>query len=125
MNLERISIVSVPVSDQTAARRFYVEILGFSVLRDDAMGPDRRWIQLSPPCGGPSITLVTWFDAMLPGCQQGLVISAADVESAHKGLKARGAGVSDVQSVPWGRYFTFEDPDGNGWVVQGPPAPGD
>jgi hypothetical protein len=25
---------------------------------------------------------------------------------------------SPIRSAPWGRYATFSDPDGNGWVLQ-------
>jgi hypothetical protein len=25
---------------------------------------------------------------------------------------------TEIESAPWGRWVTIEDPDGNGWVVQ-------
>jgi catechol 2,3-dioxygenase-like lactoylglutathione lyase family enzyme len=114
----KIDIVSIPVSDQTAAKEFYVKKLGFTVTRDNPMGPGQRWLQLAPPGGGPSVTLVTWFDNMPPGSQQGLVLDAEEVDAVHHLLRTRGVDVSPLQDAPWGRYATFRDPDGNGWVVQ-------
>ena len=119
---ESIAIVSVPVSDQEAAKAFYAETLGFSVVRDNAMGPAQRWIQLAPSGGGATITLVTWFDALKPGGQQGLVMTTSDVDARRAELAARGLEISEVQSQPWGRFATFKDPDGNGWVLQQPPG---
>ena len=35
MKINRIGIISIPVSDQDAAKAFYRGILGFEILRDD------------------------------------------------------------------------------------------
>lgn len=118
MDINRIEIVSVPVSDQEESKDFYENMLGFEVIRDNPMPPDRRWIQLAPPGSETSITLVTWFDNMPPGSFQGAVLDTDDIESSHKTLKSRGLEISSVQEAPWGKYATFNDPDGNGWVLQ-------
>ncbi len=115
-----IRIVSIPVSDQASAKRFYEEILGFNVVRDNPMGPDQRWVELKPQGGGPSITLVTWFDSMPPGSVQGLVLDSDDIDESCAALAERGLALTDIETAPWGRFSTFKDPDGNGWVLQGP-----
>jgi uncharacterized glyoxalase superfamily protein PhnB len=48
----------------------------------------------------------------------------ADIESAHAELLARGADVSDVQDLDWGRFVFFADPDGNKWALQQLPPRG-
>jgi catechol 2,3-dioxygenase-like lactoylglutathione lyase family enzyme len=58
-----VTVVSVPVSDQDRAKTFYVERLGFELLRDDASVPGLRWLQVKPPGGTTSITLVDWCGA--------------------------------------------------------------
>ena len=118
MHVRRIAIVSVPVSDQEAAKRFYTDMLGFSTVRDNPMGPDQRWVQVGPPGAETSVTLVTWFPGMRPGSITGLVLETDDVAADHARLRSRGGGISDLAEVPWGRYATFTDPDGNGWVLQ-------
>ena len=116
----QISIVSIPVADPAAARAFYVDVLGFEVLRDNPMGPDQRWIQLAPAGSTASITLVTWFPQMPPGTVQGLVLTTDAIDADHAALTIRGLAISDPADAPWGRYATFNDPDGNGWVLVQP-----
>lgn len=112
-----IAIVSVPVRDVARAQRFYVETLGLVVLRDEAMGPDMRWVQLQPRDGGATVALVTWFDAMPPGSVQGLMLAVDDIDAEHARLEAAGATASPVEEQPWGRFTMLQDPDGNGWIV--------
>ena len=118
MNISRIDIVSVPVSNPALSKVFYSETLGFDVIRDDPMGPDRRWIQLMPKGAETSITLVSWFERMPPGVLQGMVLDTDDIDVTHGELKQRGLDISEIDNAPWGRYATFSDPDGNGWIVQ-------
>ena len=117
MKLKHIDIVSIPVRDQQAARNFYTKMLGFKVVRDDPMGPSQRWIQLAPPGAETSISLVTWFEAMPAGSVQGLVLGTDDIDAAQAELTQRGVRVSPVRREAWGRFATFNDPDGNGWVL--------
>jgi catechol 2,3-dioxygenase-like lactoylglutathione lyase family enzyme len=121
-SITRIDIVSIPVSDQAAAKVFYTDVLGFEVVRDNPMGPEQRWIQLSPPGAETSITLVTWLEAMPAGSVKGLVLSCDDIDGMHRALADRVVDLSDIAEEPWGRYATFADPDGNGWVLVEPAA---
>ncbi len=115
---DQIAIISIPVSFQGGAKNFYVQKLGFKVVRDDPMGGDRRWVELRPRGGGPSITLVTWFDKMPAGSQQGLVLTVDDIDARRAEIAAAGVAISEVQGEPPGRFATLSDPDGNGWVLQ-------
>jgi catechol 2,3-dioxygenase-like lactoylglutathione lyase family enzyme len=40
MKINRIAIVSIPVSDQQKSKAFYRDVLGFEVIRDNPMGPN-------------------------------------------------------------------------------------
>ena len=119
MAITRVQLFSLPVADQDRAKAFYVDVLGFSVLRDNPMGPDMRWLQVVLPGGGSSITLVTWFPTMPPGSSKGVVLETDDIEGDLAALTARGLVVDGaIQDQPWGRFVTFDDPDGNGIVLQ-------
>ena len=113
----QLSIVSVPVSDQEKAKAFYEKVLGFTVHLDQPMSETARWVQLKPPSGTASISLVTWFDSMPPGSAQGLVLDTSDIERAHEKLKDNGLAITDIQEASWGRFATFFDPVGNGWIL--------
>jgi len=116
----QLTIVSVPVSDQEKAKAFYREVLGFKVVREAEMSPRHRWVQMKPPSGSAGIALVTWLEAMKPGGVQGLVLETMDIEHIHEKLKEAGLAISDVQTAQWGRFATFADPDGNGWILAMP-----
>ncbi|WBO22257.1 VOC family protein [Sphingomonas abietis] len=119
-----IAVVSVPVADQSAAKRFYLEIMDFDLLDDEPMGPEMRWVQLQPKTGGASIALVTWFEGLRPGGQQGLMLHVSDIDAEHARLEGLGITVSPVEAQPWGRFTMFTDPDGNGWIAATLTEPG-
>lgn len=122
MTITHIDVVSLPVSDQERARDFYVDMLGFVLVRQNEMGPGQQWIQVAPKGGQASITLVTWFDTMPAGSLQGLVLHTDDIDTEAAALIGRGVAIPDgVQDAPWGRFAVFGDPDGNRLVLQGRP----
>lgn len=117
----KIAVVSIPVSDQDRAKKFYTETLGFTVNTDTAMGPDMRWVMLDAPGGGAALTLVTWFPTMPAGSLKGLVIAVDDIQATHDDLTAKGLEFPEgIQEQPWGKFVTLDDPDGNGIVLQQP-----
>jgi catechol 2,3-dioxygenase-like lactoylglutathione lyase family enzyme len=117
MTLTHIDVVSVPVSDQDRAKAFYLDTLGFELVNDQ-MGEGMRWVQLRPPGSATSITLVTWFPTMPPGSLEGIVLATDDIHAEYDRLAERGLRWNGpVEEQFWGTYATFDDPDGNGWVV--------
>ncbi len=119
--IESISIVSLPVSDQERAKRFFVEKLDWVVLRDEPMGPDARWLQIAPNAGATtSFALVTWFEHMKPGSLRGVVLNTGDLPRAHTVLRERGVAIGDIEHAPWGDFATFDDIDGNGFLLVQP-----
>jgi catechol 2,3-dioxygenase-like lactoylglutathione lyase family enzyme len=120
MPIQRLAIVSVPVSDQDRSKRFYIEVLGFVEGRDSPFRENGRWIEVKPSAESTlTITLVTWFPSMPAGSLRGLVLLADDLDMTYEILRNRGlSSASAIQVAPWGRYATFSDPDGNGWVLQ-------
>jgi len=114
-----VQVLSLPVSDQDRARDFYVDVLGFELLRDAEMQPGLRWVQVAPKGSDTTITLVTWFDTMPAGSNRGLVLETDDLEGDVERLRGHGLEFADgIQEQPWGRFVTFSDPDGNGLVLQ-------
>ena len=122
MSIKSFEIVSVPVSDQQRSKLFYRDVVGFELVREEPMGPGQSWIQLAPRGCLTTIALVTWFETMRPGGLQGVMLNVTDNERDHKELSGRGLQLAEIKQEPWGRYTTFQDPDGNGWILRQPPA---
>jgi len=116
--INRIDVVSIPVSDQDKAKAFYRDKLGFAELSDTQMGDGMRWVQLSPPGSSTSVTLVTWFDSMPAGSLRGLVLNTSSLDADVEELKRKRVSTSPIEEQPWARFVTFADPDGNGLILQ-------
>jgi catechol 2,3-dioxygenase-like lactoylglutathione lyase family enzyme len=119
----KLELVAVPVSDVDRAKAFYTEKAGFNADHDHAVSDEIRFVQLTPPGSACSISIGKGLIDSAPGSLQGLQLVVTDIQAAHDELAGRGVEVSDVQSYPWGDFVFFKDPDGNGWAVQGTPAP--
>jgi predicted enzyme related to lactoylglutathione lyase len=118
MTITSFEIISIPVSDPQAAKAFYQHTLGFALINESPMGPEMTWIQLAPKGSATTIALVTWFPNMKPGGVQGLMFNTDDLDADHAALTAKGVKLSAISSEPWGRYATFNDPDGNGLIIR-------
>ncbi|HEX8917721.1 MAG TPA: VOC family protein [Chloroflexota bacterium] len=118
MTITHLQLVSIPVSDQDRAKQFYVNTLGFELRADNPMGPNQRWVEVGPRGAITGATLVTWFPTMLPGSVKGLVLECDDIESTYSDLQERGVRFQGpIERQFWGTFATFDDLDGNGWVL--------
>jgi catechol 2,3-dioxygenase-like lactoylglutathione lyase family enzyme len=123
----------VPVSDVDRAKEFY-ERLGWRLDDDAAPLDGLRIVQFTPPRSPTSVTFGTGLTSAAPGSAlAGLVVS--DIEAAHGEVVGRGIEASavwhgppfppearqpgvDPERTSYGSFFSFNDPDGNLWLVQ-------
>lgn len=125
MPISNVKVLSLPVSDQDRSINFYVDVLGLELLSGASMGPSMRWVQVALKGATTSITLVTWFPSMSPGSLNGLVLETDALDSDVALLRSKGVVIEGgIQEQPWGRFVTFDDPDGNGIVLQESSAQG-
>jgi catechol 2,3-dioxygenase-like lactoylglutathione lyase family enzyme len=114
----KLELVVIPVSDVDRAKAFYVDKIGFVADHDHTVSEDIRFVQLTPPGSACSIAFGKGLTEATPGSVEGLQVVVTDADAAHAELLARGADVSDVKDLPWGRFVYFSDPDGNRWSIQ-------
>jgi catechol 2,3-dioxygenase-like lactoylglutathione lyase family enzyme len=129
----KLEVQLIPVSDVDRAKEFYTK-LGWRLDDDFVAGNDFRIVQFTPPGSASSISFGKGVTTAAPGSLRGGLI-VSDIEAAHKDLVARGINTSEVfhgsPFSPAGRisgpdperqsyrsYVSFEDPDGNAWIVQ-------
>ena len=120
----RIELVPIPVTDVDRAKSFYVDKVGFNADHDHLVGPELRFVQLTPPGSACSVVLGLGITDMPPGSQRGVQMVVADAAAARAELAGRGVEVSEVDDQPWGRFVYFADPDGNTWSLQEIVIPG-
>ena len=138
MNM-KLEVLVIPVSDVDRAKAFY-EKLGFRLDIDYAANEDFRVLQFTPPGSGASIIFGKGITSAKRGSVDTLILAVNDIAAARDDLIARGVEVSDVFHFaggpfnnavknprvpgrdPQGRSYysfaSFEDPDGNGWLLQ-------
>ena len=118
MGITKITVVSVPVTDQQRAKAFYVGTLGFDLITEAPMGDGNDWVQVGPAGKEVSLTLVNWFPEMQPGSLHGLVVACDDIQATYDDLKGKGVTFDGPpDKTPWGIFATLRDPDGNSLVL--------
>lgn len=114
----RLELVIIPVSDVDRAKAFYTDKVGFNADHDVVVSDEIRFVQLTPPGSACSIAFGKGIAEGEPGSVRGLQVVVADIEATRADLVARGAEVSEIEDLAWGRFVFFADPDGNKWSVQ-------
>ncbi|MFB8776547.1 VOC family protein [Streptomyces broussonetiae] len=116
-HITHASFVTLPVSDQDRALRFYTEVLGFEVTVDRDMPPG-RWLQVAPRGAQTVFTLSgPGMGGFAPGSTQGIMLLTTDVDADCARLAEAGVAVQGPDELPWGRMASFRDPDGNGLML--------
>lgn len=131
MTINRISHITVYVTDQDAALAWYQEKLGFEVCMDnDAVVPGMRWLTVCP-AGNPAtqITLVRVreeSEMSRVGTNLMTVLSSTDcigdmARMAREGVEI----VGPPEEVPWGLSGVIRDLYGNPYNIVGPRLTGE
>ncbi|MGV8897181.1 MAG: VOC family protein [Rhodoglobus sp.] len=113
----KIELIFIPVTDVDRARDFYAGI-GYVIDHDQTVMPGLRFVQLTPPGSACSIAFGEGITEMTPGTQNSIQVVVPDADEALAHLRSQGVEASDVDEQAWGRFVTFDDPDGNTWTLQ-------
>lgn len=134
----KLEVIIIPVSDIDRAKTFY-EKLGFRLDIDYVANENFRVIQFTPPNSEASIIFGKGVTPAKSGSAD-LVLAVDSVDAARANLLARGVNVSEVfhyaggpfnntvknprvagrdpESRSYFSFASFEDPDGNRWLLQ-------
>jgi catechol 2,3-dioxygenase-like lactoylglutathione lyase family enzyme len=137
----KLEVVVIPVADPDRSKAFYAG-LGWRLDADFSFDNGFRVVQFTPPGSLCSMQFGTKITAAPPGSAHGLYLIVPDIEAGREQLLARGAKVSEVfhagapgaqfgpddnsdrrngpdpDGKSYNSFATFEDPDGNGWLLQ-------
>jgi catechol 2,3-dioxygenase-like lactoylglutathione lyase family enzyme len=120
----KIELIFVPVTDVDRAKEFY-ERIGFHADHDQVPFEGLRFVQMTPPGSACSIAFGYGLgNDLAPGRQNTIQVVVPNADEALAHLRSAGVEASDVDPQAWGRFVTFDDPDGNTWTLQELPARG-
>ncbi len=131
-----LSLVAVVVSEYDPAIRFFVDVLGFELVKDSPSltndGRPKRWVVVRPP-GAVTGLLLARADgadqAAAVGRQAagrvGFFLHVDDFDAAYARMASAGVEfVTAPRAEPYGQVAVFLDLAGNKWDLIGPPAQG-
>ncbi|AYG03098.1 VOC family protein [Gryllotalpicola protaetiae] len=135
----KFEITVIPVSDVDRSKAFYAS-LGFRLDADFTTARGLRVVQFTPPGSAASVTFGEHLTEQEPGSARGLHLVTPDLATARAELVSRGVDVTPIwhdrdgifhwagtanrvdgphpTATSYGSYVSFDDPDGNEWVVQ-------
>lgn len=124
----KLEVVVIPVSDVDRAKKFYAK-LGW---RQDVTPPGSGIFQFTPHGSACSIQFGGNLTATAPGSAQRTYLIVSNIETARKALMDAGVDVSEIfhlgpngfvggpdpERGTYRSLATFNDPDGNSWLLQ-------
>ncbi|MFM8431753.1 MAG: VOC family protein [Bacteroidota bacterium] len=123
-----VSRITLLVTDQDEALKYYTEILGFRLVEDRQVTPTKRWVVVAPAGSGETGFLLSLASdeqqQARVGNQTGgkvlLVLRTDDFENDLNRLKEHEVRiVRGPVTEPWGDVVVFEDLYGNKWDLVG------
>jgi serine phosphatase RsbU (regulator of sigma subunit)/catechol 2,3-dioxygenase-like lactoylglutathione lyase family enzyme len=122
----RLQNLTLFVRDQDRSLRFFVDLLGFSLIADRRVPEQSRWVAVAPPDGTAILALVTpkpdQEEYRHIGQARQIVLITEDVDAIYQLWLERGVSfLHPPKPAPAGVaiFTTFEDPDGNSFALAG------
>jgi catechol 2,3-dioxygenase-like lactoylglutathione lyase family enzyme len=122
--LQSLAGVTVLVPSYDDGLAFFRDVLGFAVLEDTALAPEKRWIVVTPSRGaGAALVLAVPSDDRQrdrvgdqTGGRVGFFLHSADFWADYENLRQRGVNFLETpRCEPYGLVVVFADPWGGKW----------
>lgn len=122
--IRKIGKITLYVSDQESAKKFWTEKLNFVVKFEQAMGPNMKWIEVGPS-EDEFTTFVLYNKEMMkkqnPNTNvehPSIILSTDNIDETYEEIKNNGVKVGEIMKMPYGSMFNFFDEDGNQYLVR-------
>ena len=118
-----IAKVTIYVNNQEEAKQFWTEKMGF-ICHEQPMGPHFKWMEVRPKEAEKTSFVIYEKELMLKQnpkanvSHPNVILSTADIVGAYQQLQANGVKVGELQIMPYGKMFTFEDQDHNIYLLR-------
>jgi catechol 2,3-dioxygenase-like lactoylglutathione lyase family enzyme len=122
--MQSLAAVTVLVPSYDDGLVFFRDVLGFAVLEDTPLGPEKRWVVVAPSRGaGAALVLAIPSDDQQrdrigdqTGGRVGFFLHSQDFWADYNTLLNRGVNFLETpRSEPYGLVVVFADPWGGKW----------
>ena len=116
-------MIAIVVDEYDAAIAYYVNDLGFALIEDKEMTPEKRWVVVAPSNDGAKILLaraVTDQQRVAignsTGGRVGFFMYTTNFDETYESYKARGIEfIEQPRQEAYGQVVVFKDKYGNKW----------
>ena len=121
--MNTLGMIAIVVDEYDAAISHYVNDLGFTLIEDKEMTPEKRWVVVSPGQEGAQILLAKAADERQKaaignstGGRVGFFLYTSKFSDTYEAYKSRGIEfVEPPRQEAYGQVVVFKDKFGNKW----------
>ena len=116
-------MVTIVVDDYDVGIKHYVQDLGFALIEDTELSPDKRWVVVAPSSDGAKILLAKATNDQQrlsignsTGGRVGFFLYTTNFEETYKKYKSREIEfIENPRQESFGQVVVFKDKYGNKW----------
>jgi len=116
-------MIAIVVDDYDIAISHYINDLGFTLLEDKQMSPEKRWVVVAPSTQGAKILLAKAANEKQisaignsTGGRVGFFMYTTDFSETYKSYESRGVEfIEQPRQEAYGQVVVFKDKYGNKW----------
>jgi len=121
--MNTLGMIAIVIDEYDAAISHYVNDLGFTLLEDKEMTPEKRWVVVAPSKDGAKILLARAATDQQrtaignsTGGRVGFFMYTTNFDETYENYKARGVEfVEQPRQEAYGQVVVFKDKYGNKW----------
>jgi catechol 2,3-dioxygenase-like lactoylglutathione lyase family enzyme len=123
-----LGMITIVIDDYDKAISHYVDDLGFALLEDSVLTPEKRWVVVSPGQPGAAILLAKAANEMQvaaignsTGGRVGFFLFTTEFDQTYQNYLSRGIQFTETPRVErFGKVVVFKDNYGNKWdLIEG------
>jgi uncharacterized glyoxalase superfamily protein PhnB len=121
--MNTLGMITIVIDDYDAAIKHYVEDLGFALIEDSTLTPEKRWVVVAPSDQGARILLAKAATEQQKaaignstGGRVGFFMYTTKFSETYELYKSRGIRfIEEPRQEAYGQVFVFIDKYGNKW----------
>jgi uncharacterized glyoxalase superfamily protein PhnB len=121
--MNTLGMITIVIDDYDRAIKHYVEDLGFTLIEDSELSPEKRWVVIAPSSQGAQILLAKAANAQQvnaignsTGGRVGFFLYTDNFTATYERYLARGVEFTEApRSETFGQVVVFKDKYGNKW----------
>jgi len=121
--MNTLGMVAIIVDDYDNAISHFVNDLGFSLIEDSVLSPEKRWVVVAPSEDGAKILLAKASNEVQravignsTGGRVGFFLYTTDFNQTFQKFKSNGIEfIEEPRQEPYGQVVVFRDKFGNKW----------